>query len=65
MREVLINVQVAAAILGLTPDTIRDNPTKYGLVPTRTTGRHRRYRLQDVQEAARRLEEKRQKKVAQ
>lgn len=61
MRDVLINVQVAAAILGCHADTLKINPQKYGLTPSRTAGRHRRYRLQDVQEAAQKMAEQKKK----
>lgn len=56
MRDVTINVQVTAAILGVSTDAVRDHPSRYGLHPKRTNGGHRRYRLQDVLESARRLQ---------
>ena len=53
--ELLLNVKQAASILGCAPDAIRDHPDRYRLTELRTKGKHRRYKLSEVQRDAKRL----------
>lgn len=49
MNQKLISISKAANMLGVHVDTLREWDAKGKLVPVKTVGNHRRYKLEDVE----------------